>query len=168
MISDVLFDAREHILDYLKCGLYGDEARREIADVVLAMDRLRMRPGFDCPPGLTPPTLPADAIKYLNALLTDRATHGNLSRFDGFLHIPEAEDGYRVHVLIEFDKHQNDEPPDLAELARELNIEREGGGFWFVGNPDRMYTHEYRAKNEADGERFVSRARALGYKIDGD
>jgi hypothetical protein len=46
-ISDVLFEAREDILRYLKDddGVY-DRRRSEIAEVILAMDRLRLS---NCP-----------------------------------------------------------------------------------------------------------------------
>jgi hypothetical protein len=73
MISDVLFEAREDILRHLKddTGVY-DERRSQIAEVILAMDRLRLSNGFDVPPDATPPTLPVDAVAYLDALLKER------------------------------------------------------------------------------------------------
>jgi hypothetical protein len=48
MISDVLFETRESILGYLAGGLYGErEHRADIAAVVLAMEKLRLSPGYD-------------------------------------------------------------------------------------------------------------------------
>jgi hypothetical protein len=73
-ISDVLFEAREDILRYLKDddGVY-DRRRSEIAEVILAMDRLRLSNEFDVPPDATPPSLPVDALAHLDALLKERA-----------------------------------------------------------------------------------------------
>jgi hypothetical protein len=72
MISDVLSDAVSDILDYLKDDHDYSGDRQQIAEVVLAMDRLRLSPGFDTPPNGTPPTLPTDALWYLNTLLETR------------------------------------------------------------------------------------------------
>ena len=48
MISDVLFEAREDILGYLAAGIYGErEHWADIAAVVLAMEKLRLSPGYD-------------------------------------------------------------------------------------------------------------------------
>jgi hypothetical protein len=51
MISDILFEAREKMLGYLERGHYDDaDTRRRIAEVILAMDRLRWSEGFDVYP----------------------------------------------------------------------------------------------------------------------
>jgi hypothetical protein len=74
MISDVLFEAREDILKYLQqLDCYQDEnTRRRIAEVILAMDRLRWSEGFDLAPGAPPLDLPQDATEYLNLLLASK------------------------------------------------------------------------------------------------
>ena len=90
-ISDILFEAREKILGYLERGADYDDAdvRRRIAEVILAMDRLRWSEGFDRVPNallaeasgkpkaeidrLFPgPVLPQDAMEYLDLLLASR------------------------------------------------------------------------------------------------
>jgi hypothetical protein len=76
-ISDVLFEAREDILGYLDIGIYGDRKDwADIAVVVLAMDRLRLSPGFDVFPDGVPPKLPDDPMEYLDALLAERKATG--------------------------------------------------------------------------------------------
>jgi hypothetical protein len=73
-ISDVLFDAREEILGYLDTGHYGE--RKDWADIavaVLAMDRLRLSPGFDVRPNDAPPKLPDDPMQYLDKIMAERA-----------------------------------------------------------------------------------------------
>jgi hypothetical protein len=72
MITDVLHDARESILRYLEDRMYAEEEFPRIAEVILAMDRLRLSPGYDVPPNATPPVLPDDAMTHLKALLKSR------------------------------------------------------------------------------------------------
>ena len=72
-ISDVLGDGQAEILDYLDLGLYGE--RKDWADIavaVLAMDKLRLSPGFDVPPGHAPSKLPDDPMEYLDMLMAER------------------------------------------------------------------------------------------------
>jgi hypothetical protein len=69
-ISDVLFEAREKILDYL--AVYEREEWPNIAVVVLAMDKLRLSVGYDISPFGTAPKLPDDPMEYLNQLLAER------------------------------------------------------------------------------------------------
>jgi hypothetical protein len=74
-ISDVLFEAREDILDKLEeAGFYEGECRAGAAAIVLAMDKLRFSPGFDLLPGAIPLNFPDDATVYLEALLAERAS----------------------------------------------------------------------------------------------
>lgn len=75
MISDVLFDAREEILGYLKDEdeYGGEETRQRIGEVILAMDKLRISPGFDLPPWSPPKQFPANGLNYLNELLKEPA-----------------------------------------------------------------------------------------------
>jgi hypothetical protein len=82
MISDVLSEAREHILDYLGQPALADcysDHRGEIAALLLAMDRMRLMEGLDTPPGCTPPTLPDDAMRYLEEELR-KFKKGDLER----------------------------------------------------------------------------------------
>ena len=76
-ISDVLFEAREDILGYLDNGGYGGYGGRKhwagIAAVVLAMDRLRLSPGYDIHPDCAPPTFPDDPMEYLDKIMAERA-----------------------------------------------------------------------------------------------
>jgi hypothetical protein len=73
MISDVLFEAREDILGYLAGGLYGErEHWADIAAVVLAMEKLRLSPGYDISPSGTAPKLPDDPMEYLDQLVAER------------------------------------------------------------------------------------------------
>ena len=75
MISDVLFEAREEILNYLAKGHYGKRKDwTDIAAVILAMDKLRLSPGYDVPPTPygTAPKLPDDPMEYLDQLITER------------------------------------------------------------------------------------------------
>jgi aspartate dehydrogenase family protein len=54
LISDVLLETRESILGYLAGGLYGErEHWADIAAVVLAMEKLRLSPGYDISPSGT-------------------------------------------------------------------------------------------------------------------
>jgi hypothetical protein len=74
MISDVLFEARESILRYLAAGIYGPrEEWADIAAVVLAMDKLRMSPGYDLLPGNEPIKFPDDPMEYLDTLMEERS-----------------------------------------------------------------------------------------------
>jgi hypothetical protein len=90
-ISDVLSDAREDILGYLKDpkDYAGEEIRRRIGEVVLAMDKLRLSPEFDLPPSAVPIPFPNDGLTYLNALLKDRAVNRPLGRLASFTHVPD-------------------------------------------------------------------------------
>jgi hypothetical protein len=72
-ISDVLFEARQEILRHLADGFYGErEHWADIAVVVLAMDKLRLSPGYDIPPFCTAPKLPDDPMEYLDQLMAER------------------------------------------------------------------------------------------------
>ena len=80
-ISDVLSDAVTDILRHLEPDadvILAPEFEPngndwKIAALVLAMDRVRLSPGFDVPPDVIPPELPPDdgAIKYLQKRLAE-------------------------------------------------------------------------------------------------
>jgi hypothetical protein len=87
-ISDVLFEAREDILDNLEeAGFYEGECRAGAAAIVLAMDKLRLSPGFDLLPGATPLNFPDDATEYLEALLAERARTSDPESDDGGVYV---------------------------------------------------------------------------------
>lgn len=61
-------------MGYLDYGLYGGRKNwADIAVVVLAMDRLRLSPGFDVRPNDAPPKLPDDPMQYLDKIRAERA-----------------------------------------------------------------------------------------------
>ena len=51
-ISDVMRDGINEVLDYLEDDDTYKDMRQEIAVAVVAMERLRLTPGFDILPGL--------------------------------------------------------------------------------------------------------------------
>ncbi len=48
----------------------------KVAEIILAMDRVRCSPGLDLPPSAIPLTFPTDALAYLNTLLAEREAEG--------------------------------------------------------------------------------------------
>jgi hypothetical protein len=75
MISDVMRDGVDQVLDYLKDDDTYKGAEKEIAIAVVAMERLRLTPRFDIPLGFPAPALPTDpegCLSYLNMLLAEK------------------------------------------------------------------------------------------------
>lgn len=74
-ISDVMSEGVKKVLRYLEDDSMYANSRKEIAVAVVAMERLRLTPGFDIVPaeygGKAPelPTTPEGCLAYLDALL---------------------------------------------------------------------------------------------------
>jgi hypothetical protein len=72
-IADTLFDARYGLLAYIEIGMYDADHLPEISDVMLAMERLRMK--LDAAGVDADPRLPDDAAALLEEGLRKYREH---------------------------------------------------------------------------------------------
>ena len=69
-----------------------------------------------------------------------------------------------VTVPVRYDLHDNDEHPEVAELAQQHGMEHDGGAIGFVGpSPGYFYEHEYVNNDEEKARAFTVALRNLGF-----